>query len=131
MSDGGTPATGSPPVTAAGIADQVRLALETADLDSFGALLSPDVHWGPPGSTRPPCRNREQVLAWYSKGRAKGRRASVSEVEIHGDALLVGLRLEDGQERWQVLRVGPDGIDDIRGYENRRSAASATGELRS
>src|ERR1700734_3498528 len=127
MSDDGTPAPGSPRITAAAIADRVRLALETSDLDSFGALLSPDVHWGPPGDTRPPCRNREQVLAWYSKGRAKGRRASVNEVEVHGDALLVGLRLEDGSERWQVLRVGPDGIDDIRGYEDRRSA---TGELR-
>jgi hypothetical protein len=128
MSDDGTPAPAPPRVTAAAIADQVRLALQTADLDAFGALLSPDVHWGPPGSTRPPCRNREQVLAWYAKGRAKGRRASVSAVEIHGDALLVGLRLDDGQERWQVLRVGPDGIDDIRGYEDRPSAA---GELSS
>lgn len=128
MSDDGTPAPAPPRVTAATIADQVRLALQTADLDAFGDLLSPDVHWGPPGSTRPPCRNREQVLAWYAKGRAKGRRASVSAVEVHGDALLVGLRLNDGQERWQVLRVGPDGIDDIRGYEDR---LSATGELRS
>ncbi len=94
-----------------------------ADLDTLGALLSPDVHWGPPGSARPPCRNREQVQSWYAKGREQGRRATVDEVEVHGDALLVGLRLDDGQERWQVMRVGPDGINDIRGFEDRPSAS--------
>jgi len=110
------------PFTAATIADRVRQALDAGDLDEFAALLSPDVRWGPPGSATPPCRNRSQVLAWYAEGRANGRRARVSEVEVHGSALLVGLRLEDGRDRWQVLQVGPDGVDDIRGFENRASA---------
>jgi hypothetical protein len=114
------------PLTAAAIADRVRQALDTGDLDEFAALLSPDVQWGPPGSTTPPCRNRSQVLQWYAKGRAKGRRATVTEVEVHGSALLVGLRLEDAQGRWQVLQVGPDGVNDIRGFEDR---SSAVGEL--
>ena len=82
----------------------------------------PDVQWGPPGSTTPPCRNRSQVLRWY----AKGRRATVTEVEVHGSALLVGLRLDDGQGRWQVLQVGPGGVNDIRGFGDR---SSAVGEL--
>lgn len=111
------------PLTAASIADRVRRALDTGDLDEFAALLSPDVHWGPPGDPTPPCQNRSQVLRWYAKGRAKGRRATVTEVEVHGNALLVGLRREDGGQRWQVLRVGPDGVNDIRGYEDRPSAA--------
>jgi len=114
-----------PPHTAASIADRVRRALETADLDEFAALLSPDVQWGPPGDPTPPCRNRSQVLRWYAKGRAQGRRASVIGVEVHGDALVVHLRLEDGGERWQVMLVGPDGVQDIRGYEDRRSATGA------
>jgi hypothetical protein len=105
------------------IAQKVRDALDLGDLDRLGALLSPDVRWGPPGSADPPCRNRAQVLSWYAKGRAAGRRATVTEVEVHGDALLVGLRLNDGHDRWQVLHVGPDGIDDIRGYEDRAEAA--------
>ena len=62
------------------------------------------------------------MLRWYAKGRAQGRRATVTEVEVHGNALLVGLRREDGAERWQVLRVGPDGVNDIRGYEDRLGA---------
>jgi SnoaL-like domain len=118
---------GDPSLTAASIADRVRRALETADLDEFAALLSPDVQWGPPGDPTPPCRNRSQVLRWYAKGRAEGRRASVIEVEVHGDALVVHLRLDDGGERWQVMRVGPDGVEDIRGYEDRRSATGALG----
>jgi hypothetical protein len=122
MSDDPSASVG-PPFTAASIAEQVRSSLDTADLDALGALLSPDVQWGPPGSAQPPCRNRDQVLAWYARGREQGRRATVNEVEVHGDALLVELRLDDGQERWQVLRVGPDGINDIRGFEDRSSAS--------
>ena len=123
---GGRPGA-DPPLTAASIAERVRRALETADLDEFAALLSPDVQWGSPGDPTPPCRNRSQVLRWYAKGRAEGRRAGVSAVEVHGDALVVHLRLDDGGERWQVMRVGPDGVEDIRGYEDRRSATGALG----
>ncbi len=110
------------PLTAASIAGRVRRALDAADLDEFAALLSPDVQWGAPGDPTPPCRNRNQVLRWYAKGRAAGRRATVTEVEVHGNALLVGVTLEDGEERWQVMRVGPQGVNDIRGYEDRPSA---------
>jgi SnoaL-like domain len=123
---GGSPGDGPPrlqaPHTAASIADHVRRALDAADLDEFAVLLSPDVQWGPPGDPMPPCRNRDQVLRWYAKGRAKGRRATVTEVEVHGNALLVGVTLENGEQRWQVMRVGPEGVNDIRGFEDRHSA---------
>ena len=114
-----------PPLTAASIADRVRRALDAADLDEFAALLSPDVHWGAPGDPAPPCGTRSQVLRWYAKGRVEGRRASVNGAEVHGDALVVRLQLLDGGERWQVMRVGPDGVEDIRGYETRESATGA------
>jgi hypothetical protein len=114
------------PMTAASIADRVRAALDSADLDQMTTLLSPDVHWGAPGDPTPPCRNRSQVLRWFEKGRAAGRRATVTDVEVHGNALLVGLRLDTGDERWQVMKVGPDGVNDIRGFEDR---AAATAEL--
>jgi hypothetical protein len=96
------------PVTAASIAEMVRTALDRADLEQLRALLSPDVHWGaPPDDPSPLCRNRSQVLRWFERGRASGRRATVTEVEVHGN--LVGLRLDTGAQRWQVMRVGPDG----------------------
>ena len=97
------------PMAAASIAGRVRAALDAADLDEMAALLSPDVHWGAPGDPAPPCRNRSQVLRWFERGRAAGRRATVAEVEVHGNALLVGLRLDTGEQRRRVMRVGPDG----------------------
>ena len=111
-----------PPITPEYVAAHVRAALDAADLAAFADLLSPDVHWGAPGDANPPCQNRHQVLKWYEKGRASGRRAKVTEVAVHGNAVLVGVRSDDGEARWQVLRVGPDGVRDIRGYEDRASA---------
>jgi hypothetical protein len=127
MSEHGAEPASSPPFTAATIAERVRAALEAADLERMAELLSPDVHWGAPGDATPPCRNREQVMRWYSKGRAVGRRGTVTALEVHANALLVGLRLDAGEERWQVLRVGPDGINDIRGFEDRENAAAYLG----
>jgi len=115
------------PMTAASIAERVRAALDSADLEQMAALLSSDVHWGAPDDPAPPCRNRSQVLRWFEKGRAAGRRGTVTDVEVHGNALLVGLRLDTGEERWQVMRVGPDGVNDIRGFEDHRSAAAKLG----
>jgi hypothetical protein len=114
-------------MTAASIADRVRAALDAADLDQMAMLLSPDVHWGAPDDPAPPCRNRRQVLRWFETGRAAGRRATVTDVEVHGNVLLVGLRLDTGDERWQVMRVGPDGVNDIRGFEDRAAAAPKLG----
>jgi hypothetical protein len=95
------------------IAQQVRLALEAADLSAFSDLLDPDVHWGPPGCPSPPCQDRDQVLPWYRRGRQAGVRARVSEAVVLGDRILVGLRAAGNQaaerggetERWQVLTV--------------------------
>jgi len=80
------------PEGAARVAQQVRAALEAADLSAFGDLLDAEVQWGAPGAPFPVCRNREQVLSWYRHGRDAGLRARVSEVSVHGDRVLVGLR---------------------------------------
>jgi hypothetical protein len=121
--------------TAETIAEPVRRAMTASDVDQFAQLLSPDVHWGPRGAQKPPCRNRDQVLAWYSKGPAADATAQVIELTVAGDQLLVGLLVDfDGRrdgsgagtvaERWQILTIGPDGVRDIRGYEARNDAAA-------
>ena len=113
------------PVTAELVAAHVREALESNDVERFAELLSPDVHWGAPGDATPPCQNRKQVLKWYAKGRGEGTRvATVTHVEVRGNAVLVGMRLEGGEQHWQVLRVGPDGVNDIRGFEDRVGATA-------
>ena len=113
------------------LADQVRVALETDDLSSYRDLLDPNVHWGPPGDPSPPCQNRDQVLAWYERGRQSGTRASVTQVEVLGDRILVGLvvtgneaaRARGGRgRRWQLLTVHEHRIVDIVGFEQKRGA---------
>jgi hypothetical protein len=113
------------------IAEPVRRAMTASDVDQFAQLLSPDVHWGAPGDQKPPCRNRDQVLAWYAKGPAADAKAQIIELTVAGDQLLVGLLVDfDGTgagtmaERWQILTVGPDGVRDIRGYEARGDATA-------
>ena len=116
------------------VADGVRTALESADLDAFADLLDPHVTWGAPSDPSPPCQNRNQVLAWYRQGRADGRRAHVLDVTTHDDKILVAMTVTDrhhpsGHEhaRWQVLTVANNRIIDIRGYDDQTAAATAAG----
>ncbi len=81
---------------------------------------------------RPSCQNREQVLAWYRLGRAKGVRAEVFETVILSDKILVGISVSGGQsssesdqtQRWQILTVKDGSVVDIRGFEERDTAIS-------
>jgi SnoaL-like domain len=98
------------------VARRVRAALDAADLSAFGDLLDADVQWGPPDAPLPACRHREEVLAWYRRGKDAGVRARVSEVSVHGDQVLVGLRLaarwllEDGLAREVELRISQGNV---------------------
>lgn len=118
------------------VAERVRRALEHADLEAFGDLLDPDVHWGPADGRAFECKNRDEVLAWYGRGREAGGRAEVTEVAVCGDRLLVGLlvsgtraaRARGGAtRRWQVLSLKGGRIVDIRGFDERSEAAARIG----
>ena len=95
------------------LAGHVQAALQTADLTGYRELLDPSVTWGAPDDTRPSCRNRDQVLAWYRRGRANGVRADVVETVVRDDKILVGLSIFDEASshssgeanRWQILTV--------------------------
>jgi hypothetical protein len=115
------------------IAGKVQSALQTADLTGYRELLDPNVTWGAPDDKESGCRNRDQVLAWYRRGRAKGVRANVTETVVHNDKILVGLSILDNQsstdsndeaQRWQILTVKSGLIIDIRGFEERDAAVS-------
>jgi len=104
----------------------VRVALEPADLSQFGELLDPNVRWGAPDDPNPSCRSRSDVLAWYGRGRASGRRARVLDVQVHGDKILVHLSVTSPSptrdvpvesDRWQVLTCARGRVVDIRGFE--------------
>ena len=113
------------------LAHQVRAALESADLAGFSDLLDANVRWGPPDDPSPPCQNRQQVLAWYERGKASGATATVSEATVLGDQLLVGLVVRGTGEsqkrggdalRWQLLSVHDGLVDEIVGFDSRNEA---------
>jgi ketosteroid isomerase-like protein len=115
------------------IAVLVRNALAAEDLSAFTELLDPDVTWGAPGAHNPSCKNRNQVLAWYQRGRDAGVRGSVYDVEVLGDQLLVSMRVrgtENARERgeaalrFQVLTVRSGKVVDIVGFDDKTEALS-------
>ena len=119
------------------LAGRVRSALESGDLDAIRDLLDPDARWGAPeGPNDYDCRNRDEVIAWWAGARAAGVRAVVTEVTAGAGMLLVGLDVtgtpaarEAGgvAGRWQVLTVKGDRIADIRGFDDRATAAARAG----
>jgi ketosteroid isomerase-like protein len=118
------------------VAVLVRQALAAEDLSAFAELLDPDVTWGAPGSRKPSCRNRKQVLAWYQRGRDAGVRGSVDEVEVRGDRLLVTMHVrgtENARERggvalrFQVLTIRSGKVVDIVGFDDKTEALSYDG----
>jgi ketosteroid isomerase-like protein len=117
------------------LAQQVKIALESADLSAFSRLLDPNVRWGAPDDDPvPSCQNREQVLAWYRRGRDAGVRARISEVVVLGDqTILAGLVVTGnraaeenggGIERWQLLTVRDGRVVDIVAYDDRTEAVA-------
>lgn len=107
------------------IGARVRAAIDGHDEAAMAALLHPDARWGAPGDPAPTCQNRAQVLAWYRRGWDAGVRATVTEVTVEGDKLLVGLRVTGnpaGADRWQVLTLADGLVVDIRGFDDRSEA---------
>jgi ketosteroid isomerase-like protein len=119
------------------IARSIRLALESGDLENFAGLLDPDVHWGPPHAEQPPCRNRRQVVDWYAASQARGVSATVNDVTVLADRLLVEMVVAGTEEadergghalRWQVLTVRDGRVVDIVGFDNRDDASAYTAQ---
>jgi hypothetical protein len=114
------------------LATRVRVALESADVSAFGELLDPNVRWGAPDDPEPSCQSRDEVLAWYGRGRAAGRRARVIDVQAHGNKILVHLtvsipsqgRTAIESDRWQVLTCARGCIVDIRGFDTSDEAVA-------
>ena len=113
------------------VARQVRKALVSADLAGFSDLLDSDVTWGAPGARTPSCRNRNQVLSWYRRSQEAGVRASVLDIEVIDDRLLVSLSVQGSGDagerggtalRFQVLTVRDGRIVDIVGFDDKADA---------
>src|ERR1700689_1318996 len=113
------------------IAVLIRNALAAEDLSAFTEFLDPAVTWGAPGARNPSCKTRNQVLAWYQRGRDAGVRGSVYDVEVLGNRLLVSMSVrgtETANERggtalrFQVLTVRSGKVVDIVGFDDKSEA---------
>jgi hypothetical protein len=62
-------------------------------LEAIKVLLDPNVPLGAPDDPDQSCENREQVLAWYGRGREAGVRAHVTETTAYGDRILAGVNV--------------------------------------
>lgn len=119
--------------TVEAVADRIQSALGSADLTAFADLLAPDVRWGAPDDPDQSCRNRDEVMAWYRRGRDAGVRAQVTETIVYDNNIVVGLLVtgrpspegaDEEAQRWQVLTVGDDGVEEICGFDNRDDAVA-------
>ena len=117
------------------IAMRLRAAMESQDLDGYGALLHDNVRWGPAEETPQTCHTRAQVLERLADQRAAGMETQLFEVTPGAGAVLVGLDVKRPvqggfareQPVYQVLKLGDQRIVDIRGYGSRAEAAAAAG----
>jgi hypothetical protein len=119
------------------VAGLVRNALAAEDLSAFTELLDPEVTWGAPDARNPSCQNRNQVLAWYQRGRDAGVRGSLYDVEVLGDRLLVSMSVRGTENardrggaalRYQVLTIRSGKVVEIVGFDDRTEALSYAGQ---
>jgi predicted enzyme related to lactoylglutathione lyase len=117
------------------VATRLRAAIESEDMQAYGALLDQNVRWGPADETPEACHSRAEVLQRLATQRARGMRTQLLQVVPGGGTILVGFDVTwpveggytRGQTRHQVLRVRDSQIVDIRGYGSRAEAAAAAG----
>lgn len=116
------------------IADQIRQAYRTRNLDILAPLLADDVTWGDPGHPRG-CRNRSDVLATFSRVMGEGVDGQITELSEGSGGLLCGLTIEwpEGHQRsedralFHVYRIQDGLITRIERYDDRDSASAAAG----
>jgi ketosteroid isomerase-like protein len=116
------------------IADQIRRAYGTRNLDALAPLLADDVTWGDANHPRG-CRNRSDVLATFSRLMDEGVGGQITELSEGSDGLLCGLTVEwpEGHQRsedrtlFHVYRIRDGLITRIERYDDRDSASEAAG----
>jgi ketosteroid isomerase-like protein len=116
------------------LAQRLSLALASRDLDALGALLSDHVTWGDVTHPRG-CRNRNDVVATFSRLIDFGVSGTVTEVATGPRGILVGLEVawpddsprESDTNIFQVYLVRDDKIVEIRPFDDRAGAARAAG----
>jgi ketosteroid isomerase-like protein len=116
------------------LADRLRAALGSRDLDAFGTLLSDDVRWGSDDHPRA-CRNRSDVLATFDRLMSEGAEGAITELAVGTEGILCGLAVSwptpsqhpDDRKLFHAYLVRGGRIVEIQRYDDRDSAAEAAG----
>src|ERR1700733_342532 len=99
------------------IAERIRTAYTTADLDAFGELLAPDVRWGDDAHPNR-CCSRQDVLSTFRRWIGGGVTADVLAVDSgpHGVMACLHINWTDpndkprGTDFFHVFMTGNDGL---------------------
>ena len=113
---------------------RLRIAIETRDLDTFGALLADDVRWGDDTHPRR-CRSRADVVATMARGLGQGGAAQLVELTAGADGVLCGLDVQwpdqagrpSARRLYHAYIVRGGLIGEIRPFDHRNAAAEAVG----
>ncbi|MDA8264617.1 MAG: nuclear transport factor 2 family protein [Actinomycetota bacterium] len=115
------------------LAERVRTALETRDLEALGTLLSDDVRWGDDDHPRR-CRSRSDVLATFRRLMDEGVQADITELVAGANGLLCGLAVKlpgpghpSERRLFHVYLVRDSRIVEIQPHDDRMAATTAAG----
>lgn len=118
------------------MAEQIRHAFGSRDMDAFGQLLADDVRWGDDDAPNA-CHNRSEVVGTFQSFIAEGVGGEVTEVEIGPAGVLCQLRVhwpdpadrERRAELFHLYRVRGGRIIEIEPYDERDAAEAALATL--
>jgi ketosteroid isomerase-like protein len=116
------------------LANRLRGALTSRDIEALGALLSDDVQWGDGDDPRA-CHNRADVIATLTRALLTGVDGTLVDLQTgkkgifcHFSVTRPRSELQEGaRDVFHVYLVKDDQIYLIRSFEDRTSAAKAAG----
>jgi ketosteroid isomerase-like protein len=120
------------PIRYADLAEQIRAAFATRDIDTFWGLLGEDARWGDDDHPNK-CRSRADVIATFKRLLDEGVRGEIEETAIGPRGVIARLRVAwpDPQDRhpgelfYQAYLIRDGKIVEIQRYDDRESALSA------
>jgi hypothetical protein len=113
------------------IADQLRSAFATQDLNALGRLLAGNARWGSDDNPDQ-CRSRGDVVATFDRLLGEGVEAEITDTIVGPNGLAVLLQIEwpnpgEGREAsfYQTYRVASGAVTEIQHHDDRKSAVAA------
>jgi hypothetical protein len=114
------------------VAQRIRRAFETNDMDTFHELLAPDARWGDDDAPNR-CRGREDVIRTFKRLLDQGVRGTLEDTTAGPNGIAARLRVEwpapadsASEVLFQVYVLHDEHIIEIRRYDDEPSALAAS-----